>query len=589
MRTRKSFQFRLAVSFIGIIFLALLLMGVFSFPALKRVYISHLEENLRQEALLIGEVVREKLPDEKAIQNLALLAARDTGARVTIVDQQGSVLGDSEKDPRQMENHGQRPEIKEALAGKTGVAQRFSSTLGYQMLYVAVPVESSGEVKAVVRMSLPLNEVAKLQWYLALILLISFLMAGGAGIFAGIVLARRLTAPLCEMTEVVEDMASGNLERRVYYHEDDVIGKLAKSFNRMADTLAAKMRQISDVTNRLKTVLNTTGNGFLLINGAGKVEYANPAFVRIFRIPPDTSLLGRNYLEVAGCYELARIVEAVISSKKPQSREITLYGRGEQVLAVQGVPVLDEGDFLKGVLLVVNDITQLKRLEQVRKDFVADVSHELKTPITVIRGFAETILEEPENTEAVTEFSRIIYNEAGRMEKIIKNLLDLSKLETGNVQLKREPLSLRSIAEEAGRFLKQKHDFFLELQGDGVAMVDYDLFLQVFLNLFDNAIKYSRPPARIEVSFEENKSKVFVKVKDEGIGIPERELPRVFERFYRVDKARSRKTGGTGLGLAIVKHIIELHGGEVGVQSRLGQGSVFYFTVPTMLPCGQNG
>jgi len=180
---QKSFQFRLIASFFGMIFLALFLMGVCSFPALKRVYISYLEENLRREALLVGEMVEEKLPDEKAIQSFALLAARDIGARVTIVDQQGNVLADSERDPRQMENHGQRPEIKKALAGETGVAQRFSSTLGEQMLYVAVPVERSGEVKAVVRMSLPLNEVAKLQWYLALILLISLLVASGAGTF----------------------------------------------------------------------------------------------------------------------------------------------------------------------------------------------------------------------------------------------------------------------------------------------------------------------------------------------------------------------------------------------------------------------
>jgi two-component system phosphate regulon sensor histidine kinase PhoR len=415
-----------------------------------------------------------------------------------------------------------------------------------------------------------------------LILLVSLLVAGGAGIFVGVVLARRLTAPLCEMTEAVEDMASGNLERRVYYHEDDVIGKLARSFNRMADTLAAKIKELSEVTSRLKTVLNTTVNGLLLVDEEGRVEYINPALIQLFRLKTGVSYLGRHYLEVTGCYELATVVDEVTSRKNPFSCELTVYGLGgERVLEVSGVPVIEGKGVLRGVLLIFNDVTQLKRLERMRKDFVANVSHELKTPLAVLRGCAETVLSEVGNPEVVREFTEIIHVEAQRMEKIVRNLIELSRLETGKVDLKKEILSLADIAEEAVSLLKkQGSEFTFTLNGDEMLPVDRELMLEVFLNLFDNAIKYSQHPAWIGVNIERVGDMVHVEVRDKGIGIPEADLERVFERFYRVDRVRSRKTGGSGLGLSIVKHIIELHGGKIGVKSALGKGSVFYFTLP---------
>lgn len=579
----KDFRYRLILSHMIAVLLALIIVALLGLPKLERFYAGELENRLRQEGLLLAEIVGSSYPFEPArMQALAKRAASDTGFRVTIISSGGVVLGDSSHDPQSLDNHRQRPEVRQALDnGEIGVAKRYSKTLQTSMLYVAVPVWKEGQSIGAVRLAVSMKALKSLKLSLAWILLLALIIAALIGLAVSIVMSRRLSEPLYEITEAVQDMAAGNLSRRVFCFQDDELGRLAQAFNSMAEALAANIEEISVVKNRLETALCNTVNGVLLIDSRGRVEFINPAFKEMIGLGEDENYVGENFVNVTRSYDFTRLIDMVRDKKQAVSLEISIYRRGEMTVEAQGVPVLSEGGVLKGVLVVVHDITKLKKLEQVRRDFVANVSHELKTPIAAISGFAETLLDEAEDPDMVREFAGIIYSEAGRMERMIKNLMEISRLETGNAVLIKEVLDLASLAEEAAGILEsQGHHFSIKIKGEGKAVADHDLILQVFINLMDNAIKYSYPPASIEVNLLQEGEVAKVEVTDHGVGIPPSELERVFERFYRVDKARSRQTGGAGLGLSIVRHIIEAHGGTVGVESVYGEGSTFSFTLP---------
>lgn len=578
----RSFRFNLLSIVGGIILLSLLIMAFLSLPALERYYVKSVEDGLEREARLLALLVKDlALAPGQGLQELAIKSSRGANTSITIVARNGDVLADSDYAPGANDNQGKMPEFRRAFAGYPSSVIRYNSDRSSEMLYVAVPVEVNGEIKGAVRTALPLEQVRTLQLRLLYTYLLAIAVALLAGIIATSIVSRKLIDPLSEITSAARDMANGNLKRRVHYYENDDIGKLAAAFNSMANSLTANISEISQVKNRLETVLDTTVNGVMLIDMRGRIEYINLALKRMLQIPEDSSLIGDSYLDITRSYEFTRLVALVSQKEERCSYEFAMYNRGEQLVEAQGVPVLDAQRKLKGILIILHDITRLKRLETVRKDFVANVSHELKTPVAAISGFAETLLNESDNPEAVTEFAGIIYAEAQRMDRMVKGLLELSRLETGSVNLRPGFCSLGSIAVEAGNLLRAKeNEFLLAVEGDAEILVDHDLILQVFTNLFDNAIKYSLPPAKIIVNIVPENNTVKVEVEDRGAGIPAEEFSRIFERFYRVDKTRSRHTGGVGLGLSIVRHIVELHGGTVGVKSLLGQGSVFYFYLP---------
>lgn len=582
----NSFRWKLTSTFFVMILSILVLIGLTLSFILKDYYINDVRSNLVYEAKLVAQITNyydRQSALSSFLQVVADEAAVDTDSRVTIIDQNGVVLADSIFDARKMDLHNTRPEVFAALDGKIGNNIRLSDTADVKMLYVAIPFDN-GQVKGAIRLAKTLNEVQNLYYNILYVLVLGIIITGLIALAFSIFIAQRFAQPVQELTEAVKDIAHGNLKRRVTYKTEDELGILADAVNNMTDYLEKSISEISQVKNRLETLLENTVNGILLIDTNGKVTFANPVAVELLT---SSDFIGRGYVEVIKNYELITIIDNVVNSLKTIRAEIFMHTNGEKTIEVNVVPIInDDKTENNGVLLVLNDITELKRLEQVRKDFVGNVSHELKTPVATISGFAETLMAEGNDSENIKEFSAIIYDEAQHLSKLISRLLELSRLESGKFKLQYEDVILNSVINSSINNIKKHYshsypNIRVEMMNNDITVKgNYELISQVLINLLENAINYSTEGEEIVIKVIENDTEVKVMVTDKGEGIPNNELPRIFERFYRVDRARSRKTGGTGLGLSIVKHLVENHGGTVGVSSEIGIGSTFFFTLP---------
>lgn len=580
----KSFSGRLSLTFMALIILVAGGSGLASSLYMKDFYMGDVENNLAYEALLISHMINVSQASA-SYQNIAGLAAADTDTRVTIVDKDGKVLADSQFDPATVENHKSRPEIYQALQGQRGVSTRLSDTAKIDMLYVAIPLQSQ-TVSGAVRVAKPLYQIQTLYNHILMLILWTMLGIGAGALILSVLLARRFAAPLKDVTLAVEQIAQGNFNQKVSVQVDDELGSLVNSFNDMADRLQTNMEEINTVKNRLEAVLENTVNALFLVDNEGRLSWINTNAVHLLSI--DSKQIGKKIVEIVNNYSLLDLIDNVLKERRPKRQEIVLRAaQGEKILEVNLVPVLTpERIYQPDVLVVLNDISELKRLQQVRQDFVANVSHELKTPVATISGFAETLVAEgKDNPETVREFSQIIYDEAQRLSKMIAAMLELSRLESGYQELNQENFKLQDIINSAVSIVRKRVpgrtisiDAGPESTGLSV-LADRDMIVQAVINLLENALNHSPEESPVLVKIEKLRDDVRVSVVDQGEGIPEKDQSRIFERFYRVDKARSRKTGGTGLGLAIVKHLIENNGGRVGVKSSPGNGSTFFFTL----------
>ena len=416
-----------------------------------------------------------------------------------------------------------------------------------------------------------------------LIGLLALILLGGA--LLGVRLTAGIRRPLAEIGAVARRLATGDWEAEVRYPTGDEIGELALALNGISRTIREKMRQLAESQGRLEAVLANMESGVVLFDSSGRINLVNPSAERILGISKEEAT-GRTYVEVLRNYPLSRIIDEVQGSGKPQGGEIGLIFPEERILDAHAAPVFGESQEPRGVVLVLHDISEIRRLERVRAEFVANVSHELKTPVTAVKGFAETLLEGAlYSPVACEEFVNIIAEEAERLNRLVNDLLSLSRIESRELKLQLEPLELgnelKQIVDKIRpRFQKKELGLGVTVPGHPVtAMADRDRLEQVLLNLLENSLMYTPSGGRVDAIVQEEDGMAVVSVRDTGIGIPQDDLPRIFERFYRVDRARSRKLGGTGLGLAIVKHIVEAHGGRVWVESELGKGSTFYFTL----------
>lgn len=580
----KSFSGRLSLTFMALIILVAGGSGLASSLYMKNFYMSDVENNLAYNASLISHMINVSQASA-SYQKIAALAAADTDARVTIVDKDGKVLADSQFDPATVENHKSRPEIYQALQGQRGVSTRLSDTAKIDMLYVAVPFQSQ-TVSGAVRVAKPLYQVQTLYNHILMLILWTVLGIGAGALILSIFLARRFATPLKDVTRAVEQIAQGNFNQKVSVQVDDELGSLVNSFNDMAERLQTNMEEINTVKNRLEAVLENTVNALFLVDNEGRLSWINTNAVHLLSI--DSKQIGRKIVEIVNNYSLLDLIDSVLKERRPKRQEIVLRAaQGEKILEVNLVPVLTpERIYQPDVLVVLNDISELKRLQQVRQDFVANVSHELKTPVATISGFAETLVAEgKDNPETVREFSQIIYDEAQRLSKMIAAMLELSRLESGYQELNQENFKLLDIINSAVSIVRKRvpgRTISIDAgpeSSDLSVLADRDMIVQAVINLLENALNHSPEESPVLVKTEKLRDDVRVSVVDQGEGIPEKDQSRIFERFYRVDKARSRKTGGTGLGLAIVKHLIENNGGRVGVKSSPGTGSTFFFTL----------
>lgn len=582
----NTFKWRLALSYMALILVFVLVGGLLGIRYFESFHMDSLRQNMISQGQLIGELLEGHnfASPSPEMADVARRASRDTQARITLVALDGAVLADSQEDGASISNLRQLPEIQEALRGTPFFITRFNPDLGADMLYSAVPVIRDSQVQGVVRMTMPLNGVKSMlyqYWW------VIFILIGLAGILALMVSLRfvnRMTTPLSDMTEVARSMAGGDLKRRVRYNREDEIGILASAMNTMATSLDEKISEISEVKSRLETVLENTVNGIILISTSDQILFINPAARKLLGVE-EMDVAGKRQIEVTHSFALTQCVDQVIETRKPIQKEFVLHSIGDKTVQTNIVPI-ENASGLQGILVVVNDITELKKLETIRKDFVANVSHELKTPIAAISGFAETLMVENSDNPTAQEFSRIIYDEALRLTRLVGSLLELSRIESVDPNLKLEEFDIRDcVASSLERFDLQLAEKVISVQTDVpedpvLVKADWDRITQVMINLLDNAINYSQEGGTIEVSVENRPHDILVQVADHGSGIPRHETSRIFERFYRVDKARTRKGGGSGLGLSIAKHIIEVHGGYVDVRSRVGKGSTFFFTLP---------
>ncbi|MDD5504653.1 MAG: ATP-binding protein [Candidatus Omnitrophica bacterium] len=546
----------------------------------------NLSRQLRLSALLLEKTER-AFCNSYSMDIAADVIGKELGVRVTVIALDGKVFGDSGLDIRQLQsidNHLDRPEIIEALSKGIGRAERFSSTLESDILYMA-KIFGANKPCGIIRLAVPLSDIRvisnRLKNALALALIIAFVIS----MILFFIVSTCIARPLREISLTAKNIALGDFSKRPSVTSDDEVGALAEAIRFMSDEIKSKIEEVNANKARLEAVLLSMFEGVMVIDNSANIVLINRALKELLQV--DRDLSGKATIEIIRNADIQDIVDAVLKhASGVLTKEILVLAPVEKNLIVHAAPVIREGRN-EAVVLVFHDITDLKRLESIRKDFVANVSHELRTPVSNIQGYAETLLRGAiDDKEHAKDFLGIIHSDAQRLSSLINDLLDLAKMESGKLTLELKYNDLTEIIETVvPKLAKSVNGKNINLDihiADSAKTIfcDRNKIAQVLFNLIENAVKYTRPGGTITIRVLEEKGFIRVDVSDTGIGIPAEHLSRIFERFYRVDKARSRELGGTGLGLAIVKHIVQSHSGEVWVKSAPGKGSVFSFTLP---------
>jgi two-component system, OmpR family, phosphate regulon sensor histidine kinase PhoR len=531
---------------------------------------SRLQHSLTQHARAFA--LRIENDHNHTLQQMAEDEAAITEARATVIARDGRVLADSEADSSTMETHAQRPEVASALKGVPGAATRLSKTVGIEFLYVAVP-----DGDKIVRLAYPLSTIRAQIAGIRGSLLRATLLALAFALLLSFAAAQLISNRLRRIVGFAERVASGDLSARIAETGGDEIAQVAMALDRTARRLEQNFASVKESRSQLEALLNSMTDGVIAVSPDMHVLWANQAITGIVQRPPQ---IGAPVIEVIRHPDFLSTLKTALASRQ---REITIATSlsGRRSFSVTAEPLPDGG-----VVSVLHDISAIERVEKTRRDFIANVSHELRTPLTSIRGYAETLLEtESLNDGNTRDFLQIIRRNAERMSRLTEDLLVLARVESGEAKLDLQPQSAQQlVTESVSSMLETARDSDIEIVVTQVpeALVTADAYAihQVFANLISNAIRYAAGGKKIEVGGKGQPGAVEFFVRDFGPGIAFEHVPRIFERFYRVDKARSRETGGTGLGLAIVKHIVLNHGGAVRVQSSLGHGSTFYFSLP---------
>ena len=585
---RKRLIYQIFPSYLAIIVIAVIALIWLANRSFQDFYYQEKTVELKARAVLVGSLVAAGGDVEPAhLNDICRELGRATGMRITIIARSGKVLGDSHENPEVMDNHGDRPEVLAALEGRTGSSVRYSHTLGQEMMYLAIPV-SVGETGLIVRTSLPVTSIQEAISDIRLSIIIGGIVVTFIAALFSFLVSRRMVRPLEEMKRGAERFAGGELDHKLPLPRTEEMAALAESLNHMAKQLHNRVKTIERQRNEREAILASMTEGVLAVDGEERVISLNAAAADMLGIDRNTAI-SRPIQAVVRNTTLCAFVREVLSGKRFLEADLMLSTRtGDRFLKMTGTRLQEEGGGNIGALIMLNDFTNIRRLENIRRDFVANVSHELKTPITSIKGFVETLREgRTRDPDEMEQFLAIIARQADRLDAIIDDLLELSRLEQkeGHAEFRMERASVRGVLERAAMDCREqavRKDIEIEIACDEnlSALMNKALMERAVVNLVDNAIKYSSPGGRVTVTADRQGGDVVIAVRDEGIGIAREHFDRLFERFYRVDKARSREQGGTGLGLAIVKHITQVHGGSVSVQSTLGKGSVFTIRIP---------
>lgn len=571
---------------------ALLLSGAAGFLFVREMVTADADADLVARALLAAETVRPLLadgaPDRERIAREGDRLGNESGARVTIVLPDGTVVADSAVGAAkvgEMENHAAHPEVAEALAGTRSFSTRGSITIRQRQRYVAVPIRSEGAIAGAARASLPVRELDRRLWKVGAVIWgtggIAFLL-----ILAGTALAaRRVTGPLSELRSAALALAAGDLARRTRVRTGDELEETAETLNDMASRLGRTIAELDEGRTRLATILSGLADGVIVVAPDRTVRMINPEAVSILDIGGG-AVEGRPSTEAVRHPGILAVLDRWLAGEAPGPREVAVASRrGNRTIRVAGTTVRYRGGTGADVLLTLRDVTEERRLARVKSEFVSNASHELRTPLTNVRGYVEAAQDAlKEGAPPDPSFLEIAHANALRMERIIDDLLELSRAESGAVPLEKEessPGALLGRVADLHRGEAERKGKTIDIDaGGGTFRADLRKLALALSNLVDNALKYGKERGRVTLSGRVEGDACVLEVSDDGPGIPPEHLPRIFERFYRVDRGRSRDLGGTGLGLSIAKHIVESHGGTIRVESRLGEGTRVVLRVP---------
>ncbi len=588
IRTRLIWQ--LYPWFLAVTLVTVATVTIYFSHAFRVFYRDEARNELRAMAVVAApQIVRLLADDPNGIDPLCKRFGQTTGDRLrfTVVTSGGRVLGDSHEELAIIKDHSDRPEIQAALRTGYGESIRPSPTLGREMLYVAIPVDRDAPQRAVMRLAISANAMDQVIAQMRSHVLWAGLIIMVCVAMLSLLISRSVSQPIVSMRRVAQSFARGQLNVRVPAAAATELDDLAKALNEMATQLGDRIVTITRQRNELETILSSMIEGVFAVDSHGCVVSVNKAAALLLSIDPDWAQ-GRSVEEVVRNVGLQQFVRDTLVSEKSTEGDVSFPGAGERFFHVQGARLVDVRGERAGAVIVLSDMTRVHRLENLRRDFVANVSHELKTPVTSIQGFAEALQEGGlADPEQMRRYVGIIVKHSQRLNAIIDDLLSLSRLEDGSERrvLSLEDHNLKDILQGAIELSSVKaEDKRMKVTlvcADEVRLrVNAPLLEQVVVNLIDNAVKYSEPGTTVEVRVDPQRDETAIHVTDHGCGIPAEHLDRIFERFYVVDKSRSRKLGGTGLGLAIVKHIAQVHGGCVTVESAPGKGSTFTLHLP---------
>jgi two-component system, OmpR family, phosphate regulon sensor histidine kinase PhoR len=588
MKKPTSLAWRLFFSYILIVFATLIAAGWYFISSLEDFLQTEVVDGLTAQTRLVQQQINPFLqplvPD--AIDTICKRSGSDTGVRYTVVLPSGVVVGDTSENPDKMESHFNRPEVAGALTKGFEFARRYSTTLQRNEIYVASALRMGEQPIAVVRAAIPLSQIEKELFRVRSRFIGIGVVLAALGLIVTLATSKRYGQKIRHLQEGSARLAEGDLSHRIKAPDSEELAGIAESLNRMAGQLQSRMQEVISQRNQLEAVLASMQEGVVAVDHEGRVISVNPAAARWFDLHIDR-VMGRSLQEVIRNHFIQKFVDRSLKTVSPAEEDMTVFHKGERILNVKSTPLHGMGAATFGTLIVFNDVTQLRQLERMRQDFVANVSHELRTPLTAIKGFVEILHHGQVEPEEAQRFLLIIEKHANRLSMIINDLLMLSRIEdqAEHNEIKRGPVRINDLIENAVQICHKPADemgIVIQVSGEKalIASVDPVLLEQAVVNLVDNAVKYSGTNSTVEITTKTTDQGIQIIVQDQGVGIEKKHLSRIFERFYRVDKARSRAAGGTGLGLAIVKHIAQAHGGHVSVESTVGEGSRFTIYIP---------
>jgi two-component system, OmpR family, phosphate regulon sensor histidine kinase PhoR len=569
---KRNLFYKIFISYLVIIFFSFLVLNIFIKDEIKKVLTGKIETELLNSVELIDLSSAKEISAQ--LKQIALISS----ARVTLVDAQGKVFADSEKEIAHLENHLNRPEIQEARLRGKGKSIRFSQSLSLDMLYVAVPIKSSSGITGYVRLARPLHEVQSLVEKVYQKILLTIFIVAIISLLVALVISYRLAAPIRAMERFTERLRQGEPSGSIILKTSDETKNLADNINYLVDELQNKIRMANEEKSKLMTALTSIDEGILILNADEKIEFVSPALANILA-EQYGNIGGKTLMEAFRNVELQKAFQKFKQLRDTVSREVTL-GNLDPVIMSVSISEVHGYPGEEKVMIVFHDVTRLKKLERIRTDFVANVTHEIRTPLTAIIGYLETLqsgaIHHPDDAQ---RFVEIMIKQAQRLNRLVEDLMTISKIELGEMNFLFEDIYLPDVIGsvipllEAKAALKKVHIENHAPEKMQSVKADRDRLSQVFVNVLDNAVKFTPEGGSVTIDAEEKAGSIVVAITDTGTGIPREEIQRLGERFYRVDKTRSRDLGGTGLGLSIVKHLMLAHGGNMEIESQLGHGT----------------